>query len=156
MSRAEKSRRSPESTQPAEQAASAVPAPIRWAAILGGVEGLLGIAYGIFLMARDLLGYRDASAVFEDELRADLLGFGTGVVFLIFFGTVCVAAFFLARGKRWGRAPVLMLNMLLIPIAFYIHSAGHTPSAIAVGIVGLLGLGLLFNGVAVRWAAAQY
>ncbi len=107
-------------------------------------------------MARDLLGYRDASAVFEDELRADLLGFGTGVVFLIFFGAVCIAALFLARGKRWGRAPILMLNMLLLPIAFYIHGAGHTPSAIAVGIVGLLGLGLLFNGVAVRWAAAQY
>ncbi|WKD61784.1 hypothetical protein CCICO_08880 [Corynebacterium ciconiae DSM 44920] len=133
-----------------------MPAPIRWAAILGGIEGLAGIGYGLFLIIRDVLGYRDDSAVFEDELRADLLGFGTGVVFLIFFGAVFAAAIVLARGKRWGRAPILMLNMLLIPIAFYIHGGGHTPLAIAVGIVGFIGLGLLFNGVAVRWAASQY
>lgn len=139
-----------------DDAGASVPAPLRVAAILGAVESLLGIAYGLFLVGRDVLGYRDRSAVFVDSHRAAFLGFGTGVVFIIFFGVVLCAGRALFKGKRWGRGPIVMEHMLLLPVAYWVYLAGLIPVAVILGVVGILGLGLLFNGPAVRWAAAQY
>ena len=76
--------------------------------------------------------------------------------FLSFFGVVAFAGVNMLRGKRWGRGPVIMLQMLLLPIAYYIFSAGQWLWAIPVGVIALVGLGLSFHPRSLAWAAQTY
>lgn len=83
-------------------------------------------------------------------------GYGTALWFIVIFGGVGVAGWGLTRGKRWGRAPVAMLNMLLLPVAWYMYSSSRPELAIPTVIIALIGLVLLFNPAAVNWAASKY
>lgn len=133
-----------------------LPKQMQWAGTLGIVEGAVGIAFAGFLALREALVHHDSGAVFSDEQRGLFLAYGTSVFFLVIFGVVAIAGRNLKRGKRWGRGPVVMLQLLLIPIAYYIFSAGQWFAAILVALTAIGGLALLFHPDSLRWAAARY
>ena len=142
--------------QTSGHASTIPPEPVRWAGMLGIGESLAGIAYAVFLVVYNAFFSHDVGAVFSEQGRGPLLGYGTAFFFFVIFGVVAFAGVNMLRGKRWGRGPVIMLQMLLLPIAYYIFSAGQWLWAIPVGVIALVGLGLSFHRRSLAWAAQTY
>ncbi len=132
------------------------PAQIKWAAILAGVQCVFGLAFALLLIVRQLTGQRDAAIVYESENANTSVALGTGLFFIVIFGTVLIAAIFMVRAKRWGRGPVVMLEMMLGLISIYVFSAGQIIPGIVLLASALLALAMLFSPRAVEWTAAQY
>lgn len=44
------------------------------------------------------------------------------------------------RGARWPRTPTILWNVLLLPVAWSLHDAGHSPLGIGVGVLALAGI----------------
>ncbi|MBN9644453.1 hypothetical protein ACFSSC_10810 [Corynebacterium mendelii] len=135
-----------------------VPWPVRAAGMLAIAESALVLVYSVFLIIRDVLGYRDPSAVFAEQAagRADFLGVGTALCLILMFGGVAAAGVNYMRGGRFGRGPVFMLQILLLPVSWYIIQSGHWPVAVVVAAVALTGLYLLIHPAAVSRAQSTY
>ncbi|MEJ4099692.1 hypothetical protein V5S96_04840 [Corynebacterium mastitidis] len=132
------------------------PAPVRWAALIAAVQSLLGIGYAILLIARQLLGERDAAIVSESP-NAAWVGLGTAVFFLIVFGAVLAGAVAVLRARgRLGRGPIIMLNLILLPISFSMMGAGAWLMGLATGASAVAVLALMFSPRAVAWASRVY
>ena len=135
-----------------------VPWTVRAAGMLAIAESALVLVYSVFLIVRDVLGYRDPSAVFAEQAsaRADFLGVGTAVCLMAMFGGVAAAGFNYMRGGRWGRGPVFMLQVLLLPVSWYIIESGQWPYAVPVAVTALAGLYLLIHPLSVGRAQSTY
>lgn len=132
------------------------PAPVRWAAIVSLAQSLIGIGYALLLIVRQISGERDESIVSESP-NASWVGLGTAVFFLIIFGTVLAGGIAVLRARgRWGRGPVIMLNLILLPISLSMCGAGAWPLGIATGLSALAVLGMMFSPRAVDWASRVY
>lgn len=125
-----------------------LPPSIRYAGWLGLVEGLVGVIVGVIMVVRELNGFHDEGA--------EISGYGTALWFFIFGGIIALAGWFLKDGRRWGRGPVVMTNLIFILISYYMFTSGRPELGIPTALVGLVGLGLLFNASAVEWAARRY
>nr|WP_240393860.1 hypothetical protein [Corynebacterium lactis] len=123
----------------------AAPRSVLVGAWIGIAECVLGLGYGIFLLIRDLMGYRDAGAVIS--------GWGTALWFFLIFGAVLAGAIMLLRGSRWGRGPIIMLNLCLGGVAYYMFTSGALNLAIPTVVVAIAALACMFNPKAVDWAA---
>lgn len=124
-----------------------------WIALL---QSLVGFGYAALLIFREAAGYRDPSIVYEADNANTWVGYGTAVFFIIIFGAVAVGAWRMMRGYRWGRGPVVMLQMMLVPISYYMFTAHAWLLAIACLVSAVVGLAMLFSPRAVRWTAANY
>ncbi|MCH6196479.1 hypothetical protein MHT86_03075 [Corynebacterium mastitidis] len=132
------------------------PAPVRWAALIAAAQSLLGIGYAVLLIARQLMGERDAAIVSESP-NAAWVGLGTAVFFLIVFGAVLVGAVAVLRARgRLGRGPIIMLNLILLPISFSMMGAGAWLMGLATGASAVAVLALMFSPRAVAWASRVY
>ena len=132
------------------------PADIRRAGVLGICESLVGLAYAVFLIFREITGQHDYGTVSADGSENTFVGYGTAAFFVAVFGTVAAAGFALRRGRRWGRGPVVILQMLLLPVSWYIASAGLIIPAVIVAACSLFGLYLTFNSRSLGWAAGAF
>ena len=122
-----------------------VPATVRAAGALAGVEGGIGVIVAIVLLVRGLTGV-DQSAT---------SAYGTAAWFAIFGGAVLAAGLGLLRGRRWGRAIAVIAQILLLPVSWYMIR-GQPQFGIPLGLVALVALGLLFAPPSTRWAADIY
>ncbi|QGU06650.1 hypothetical protein COCCU_03480 [Corynebacterium occultum] len=126
-----------------------------WAGIIAILQSAIGIGYAGLLIVRNIIGYEDPSVV-TTQANMEWVGIGTAVFFLIIFGTVLAGAIITLRGGRWGRGPVAMLQMFLLPVAFYMFQGGLYFFAVATAVSALLGLILLFNPTSTSWASQRY
>lgn len=123
-----------------------LPPSVRWAGRLGLAEGLVGFGTGVAMIVRDLQGVDTPG----------LNGVATGIWFLFFGGVVALAGWFLSQGRRWGRGPVAMLQLFLVLVSVFMFSSGNIQAGIPTALVGIVGLGLLFNHDAVDWSAQRH
>ncbi len=133
-----------------------MPNTVRWGGIIGIVQSCIGILYAGILIFRELTGRHDASIVYEAEDANTWVGFGTAVFFIIVFGTVLAGGINMIRGRKWGRGPIVMLNIILLPIAYTIFTAGQPVWAVLVGLSAIACLAMLFHARSVHWAANIY
>ncbi|KQB84122.1 hypothetical protein [Corynebacterium oculi] len=132
------------------------PASVRWAALVSLAQSLLGIGYALLLIVRQISGARDESIVSESA-NASWVGLGTAIFFLIIFGTVLAGGIAVLRAKgRWGRGPVIMLNLILLPISLSMCGAGAWLMGIATGLSAVAVLAMMFSPRAVAWASRMY
>lgn len=124
------------------------PTPVRWAGVLGMLQGVMGVAFAIVLIVREANGFHDPGAVIS--------GYGTAAWFIFFFGAILIAGFFLFTGRKWGRGPVVMLQLCLLGVSYYMFTSGRPELGTPTAIMALAGLILLFNPRAVDWAATNY
>ncbi|WP_442873733.1 hypothetical protein [Corynebacterium sp. SCR221107] len=127
-----------------------------WAGVIALAQSALGIGYAIVLIVRSFMGKTDPSLYYETENANTAVGLGTAAFLLIVFGTVIAGAIMMMRGKRWGRGPVIMLQILLLLISYYMFSGGQPLWGGLTAVTCLVGLGCSFSPLAVQWAAAQY
>lgn len=142
--------------QDASETELTLPSTVKWAGYVGLIEGAVGLIAAIVMVVQTARGHGDGNAKVEGVLASWGSGYGTALWFVIIFGAVAAAGWALTRGKRWGRAPVAMLNMLLLPVAWYMFSSSRPDLGIPTLLVSLVGLGLIFNPAAVSWAASRY
>ncbi|MGV0395930.1 hypothetical protein ACUY3K_07485 [Corynebacterium uberis] len=135
------------------------PAAVKYAAALAAVHSVLGLAYAVLLLYRQFTGADDPSLVSEKPGQTSWVGLGTAVFFIIVFGAVLAAAVVLLRSThpgRWPRGPIVILELILLPIAVAMIKGGAWPAGIATGISAAASLALMFSKPALDWATATY
>lgn len=138
--------RSDNSSGSGSPAGLVLPQSVRYAGWLGMIEGCLGLVVAVILIVRELGGTHVTG----------ISGYGTAAWFIVFGGVVAVAGWFLRDGRRSGRGPVAMTNMILLLISVYMFSSGRIDLGLPTAVIGVAGLALLFNSSAVEWAAQRY
>lgn len=133
-----------------------MPPTVRWAGIIALIQSGVGLAYAVFLIYRELTGQEDPSIVYESAEANTAVGYGTAAFFFIIFGTVVAAAVNMMRGRKWGRGAIVFLNIILLPVAYYMFSEGRILWAVIVAVSAIACIALLFNPRSLRWVESQY
>ena len=121
------------------------PVLVRGAGAIVALQGAAGLVIAVILLIRGLAG--------ADQRVAN--GFGTAAVFALIGAAVLAAGWSLWTGHRWGRGLAVFVQLLLLPVAWYLAVGSHQPAyGIPVGVIALGTLALLFSPPALRWAAA--
>ncbi len=123
------------------------PSSIRRGGALTALEGSVAVVIAAALVIRELQGgHSDVAS-----------GYGTALWFLIIGGGVLAGGVALVRGRRWGRAPAVLAQVLLVPVAWSLLTDSRQPALGALlGLVVVAVLVLLFLGPSIRWMNHQY
>jgi hypothetical protein len=118
------------------------PASVRVAAAVVCLQGLLGLLFAVALVVRAFDGV---------ERVADVLG--EAGYFALLGGGVLAVGGALLRGRRWARTPALVVQLLLLGVAWYAAgSSGRPEYGVPVGLVCLATVGALLTVRARAWA----
>ncbi|WP_343599691.1 hypothetical protein [Mycobacterium sp.] len=130
---------------PSERETLPVPASVRGAGLIVAGQGAVGVAVAAVLALRAVGG--------ADQRTVN--GVGTAALFVLIGGGVLAGGWALLAGRRWGRGLAVFVQLLLLPVAWYLAVGSQRPEAgIPLGVVALTALALLFSPAALRWIAA--
>lgn len=119
------------------------PKQVRIAGGVVGLEGLAGLSFAVALLVR---GLRVAATPGVNP-------FGMAGYFAVIGGGVLAAGIGLLLGRRWGRTPAVVMQLLLIGTAWYaIDGASRWAIGVPVAVVCLAVLVLLFAGPSRAWS----
>lgn len=123
------------------------PATVRRAGALTTLEGGVAVTVAAVLVIRQLMGG-----------QSDVVsGYGTALWFAIIGAAVGAGGLALVRGRRGGRAPAVLAQVLLVPVAWSLLADSRQPLLGAVlAVVVVATLILLFAPASVRWMNEQY
>jgi hypothetical protein len=131
---------------PTGPSAEPPPAVVRAAAGVVCVQGALSAAFAVVL----LLGPSR-----EAQQLIDVLG--EAAFFLVLAAGVLAVGVALLRGYRWARTPALVLQILLLGVAWYtIGPSGRPGYGVPVGLVSLATAVALLGAKARAWAYDQH
>ncbi|PSL58646.1 hypothetical protein B0I31_101867 [Saccharothrix carnea] len=120
---------------------SKVPPAVRVAGALTALQGLTGLAFAVALVVRS----------FSAEKSGEVLG--EAAYFAVLAGGVLAAGVGLVLGRHWGRTPAIVVQLLLLGVAWYMYGPSDRQlwgSLLGVYAVGTLAL--LFTNPVRRWA----
>ncbi|MGG8408046.1 hypothetical protein ACM614_16245 [Streptomyces sp. 12297] len=124
---------------PATPAVPSGPAPVRLtaAAALTALEGLALAGLGISMLVMGLLGDPDSPQQAETG----------GVTMLVLAALPLVAARGLWMRRRWSRGPAMITQLMALPVAWTLYSAGGAliAGAVALAVSALTVLTLLLH-----------
>ena len=120
------------------------PRQVRGAAVLVGLEGLLGVGFAGYLVIRASSAALGITAVL-----------GEAAMFLLLGAAVMFVAFGLLRGRFWARTPAIVTQLLLLPVVYsLLVPSRQLVAGLGAAVVVLGALALLLSGPARAWAAA--
>lgn len=123
-----------------------VPAVVRRAAGLVGLQGALGVAAAVAFLIRSLSG--------ADRHIVD--GYGNAAWFGLFGAVLLLAAWALWTGRRWGRGIAIYAQMLLLPVSWYVGVGSHQwLFAVPVAVISVAILVMLFSRSAIQWLTSR-
>lgn len=131
------------------------PAQIRWAGLIAIAQSVIAFAFAGFLVFRDITGAEERSLV-SDSANIAWVGTGTAVFMAIIFGTVAAGAVSMIRGRTWGRGPIVLLEIILLGVAYFMFTGGAWAMGVATAVSAVAALALLFNRRAFEWAEETY
>ncbi|ONI83676.1 hypothetical protein ALI22I_35000 [Saccharothrix sp. ALI-22-I] len=120
---------------------SKVPPAVRAAGALTALQGLAGLAFAVALVVRS----------FSAENSGAVLG--EAAYFVVLSAGVVAAGGGLVLGKHWGRTPAVVVQLLLLGVAWYMY--GPSGRQLWGGLLGVYVVGtlvLLFTNPVRRWA----
>jgi hypothetical protein len=118
-----------------------VPPAVRAAGALTALQGLTGLAFAVALVVRS----------FSAEKSGEVLG--EAAYFAVLSAGVLAAGVGLVLGKHWGRTPAVVVQLLLLGVAWYMYGPSDRQlwgALLGVYVVGTLVL--LFTNPVRRWA----
>ncbi len=107
------------------------------------LQGLLGVVVGAITLARAVGGV-------EDSVTS---GYALGLLYLALGGPLLAAGVTLVLGKRWGRGPSIITQLLLLPVAWTLLTGSNQPllgTVVAVAALAVLVL-LIFPPATRSW-----
>ena len=117
---------------------------MRGAGVVVAAEGATALVVAVILVIRGFAG--------ADQHVVN--GFGTAAWFVIVGAAVLAAGAALWTGRRWGRGLAVFVQLLLLPVAWYLTVGSHRPVfGVPVAVLGLGTLALLFSRPTLRWMA---
>jgi len=123
---------------------AAVPGQVRLAGALVCVQGSLGLAFAVALLTRAAGGARHPGEVL-----------GEAGYFLLISTAILAVGVGLLSGRRWARGPAIVVQLLLLGVAWYTAvSSGRPEFGVPVAIVCLVVGGLLLGQRARSWSEA--
>ncbi|MGH3762713.1 hypothetical protein [Actinophytocola sp.] len=123
--------------------ASDAPPTIRGAGILVGLQGLAGIGFAVALLVRAFGGASTAGHNI----------FGEAGYFVVIGGGVVAVGVALVLGKHWARSPAVVVELLLIGVAWYATGPSGRPGiGVPVGVLCVVVLYLLFTLRSREWS----
>lgn len=118
------------------------PRPVYAAGVLVALQGLAGVAFALALLI---------SVVAGNSHPGNVLG-EAGYFALVTAGVLTVGIGLL-RGRRWARSPAVVVQLLLLGVAWYLLGPSGQPLAgVLLGVLCLAVLVLLFTGRSRAWA----
>jgi hypothetical protein len=127
--------------------ASDAPLTIRGAGILVGLQGLAGVAFAVALLVRAFGGGSTAG----NNL------FGEAGYFVVLGGGVVVVGVALLLGKHGARSPAVVVELLLLGVAWYAAGPSGRPEIGApVGVLCMVVLYLLFTARSREWSLGMH
>ncbi|GHG57059.1 hypothetical protein [Streptomyces griseocarneus] len=126
---------------PAPEPAGPRPARLTAAAVLTGLQGLALAASGIYLLVMGLLGKPDSPQQAETG----------GLTVLALAALPLLAARGLWLLRRWSRGPAMITQIMALPVAWTLFTAGGAPmtaAAVVLTLVAVVTLALVVNPTA--------
>ncbi|WP_255795037.1 hypothetical protein [Mycobacteroides abscessus] len=122
------------------------PNTVRRAGMIVAGEGAVGLVIALVLVVRAASG--------ADQHVVN--GYGTAAWFSVFGAAVLAAGLALISGRRWGRGIAVMMQLLLLPVAWYAAVGSHQLAlGVPLAIVAVAALVLLFSPTAQMWAGGD-
>ena len=97
------------------------------ASSLAIVEGLIVAGLGSFLVLNSFFSDIEEPSAWVAEIAFAALG-ATGLI---------IAGIGLRRRKNWGRAPVVIANLIALPVSYYLWASDQKIVAILLGLIAL-------------------
>jgi hypothetical protein len=110
----------------------AVPAPLRVAAALAGVEGVLIVLAGVV----------ELSALQGDKA---VMGASTAVFFWVYGGGLTFCAWRMYRGASWARSPLVMAQLIQLGVAWSFWGGSSTVASLGLAVVAVVVLAGVFH-----------
>ncbi|MEO6081637.1 MAG: hypothetical protein ABIQ18_00830 [Umezawaea sp.] len=118
-----------------------VPAAVRVAGALTALQGLAGIAFAVALVVRAFGGAESTGKVL-----------GEAGYFTVLCGGVLAAGIGLLLGRRWARTPSIVVQLLLLGVAWYMYGpSGQQLLGSLIGLYVVVVIALLFTNPVRRW-----
>lgn len=118
-----------------------VPPAVRAAGALTALQGLAGVAFAVALVVRS----------FSAEKSGEVLG--EAAYFAVLAAGVLAAGVGLLIGRHWGRTPAIVVQLLLLGVAWYMYGpSGRQLWGALLGAYVVITLVLLFTNPVRRWA----
>lgn len=109
----------------------------KWAAAFANLEALFLISLAVYLFARSV-----TSEVEElDAVIAEIVFLIAGASGLFFAGRGIL------RGKRYGRGPIVMANLIALGVAYYMIDGDRITWGITLGAVAITTAGLAIAAI---------
>lgn len=123
--------------------ASDAPTSVRGAGVLVGLQGLAGLGFAVALLIRAIGG---ASTEGNNV-------FGEAGYFAVVGAAVVAVGVALVLGKHWARSPAVVVELLLLGVAWYAGGPSGRPEiGVPVGLMCAVALYLLFNERSREWS----
>jgi hypothetical protein len=120
---------------------SDAPLPVRAAAVVVCLQGLAVMAAAVWLVVLELRGDSQIGNVYAEAVFFALMAIAV---------LICGAA--LLRGQQGARSPAVVIQVLLLGVAWYaIGPSGRPEYGIPVAVVSVLALVLLLGAQARNW-----
>jgi hypothetical protein len=121
------------------------PSTVRQAAVVVSLEGVVLILAAAVYVVRALAGAHEIS----------ISGYGTAVWYAVMGAAILAAGWALWTGRRWGRGIAVFVQLLLLPIAWYIAvGSNQWLYGVPVALIAIVALALLFSPSALQWLSA--
>ncbi|MCS7481652.1 hypothetical protein ACFFQW_15925 [Umezawaea endophytica] len=118
-----------------------VPGAVRVAGVLTALQGLAGIAFAVALVVRAFGGAESTGKVL-----------GEAGYFTVLCAGVLAAGVGLVLGRRWARSPSIVVQLLLLGVAWYMYGpSGQQLIGSLIGIYVVVVIALLFTNPVRRW-----
>lgn len=123
--------------------ASDAPPTIRGAGLLVGLQGLAGLGFAVALLVRAFAG--------ESTTGNNI--YGEAAYFAVIGGAVVAVGVALVLGKHWARSPAVVVELLLLGVAWYAGGPSGRPEiGVPVGLLCVVVLYLLFTVRSREWS----
>lgn len=126
------------------------PATVKFASLIAIVQSTIALIFAGFLIWREIIDAENPS-VASDAATANWIGAGTAGFIIIVFGTIVAAAVSQYRGKRWGRGPIVLLQVILAASSFQMMSGGAVFFGIFILASALIALMMVFHPQSNSW-----
>jgi hypothetical protein len=125
---------------------SSAPPAVRGAGVIVGLQGLAGIAFAAAVLVRAFGG----GSTPGDNL------FGEAAYFAVLGAGVLTCGIGLVLGKTWARTPSVVVEILLLGVAYYaIGPSGRPDLGIPIATLGALVLVLLLTARSRAWSLGE-